>query len=107
MKVSWHEMPGVCGGMIRPVGYGVIAALRPVRVQKGSTSKPTSHTVPSGTGFSMERSQAFHAWLPSPSPSGTTSSKRDSETGGHALGIVVSAGEFTVIVEIGRYSIVP
>jgi len=52
-------MPGVCGGMIRPVGYGAIAALRPVRVQTGSTSKPTHHAVPYGTGFSMERAQAF------------------------------------------------
>jgi hypothetical protein len=33
--------------------------------------------------------------------------KRDSESGGHALGIVVSAGEFAVVVDIARYSIVP
>jgi hypothetical protein len=35
------------------------------------TPSATNHTVPYGTGFSMPRFQAFHAWLPSFSPYGT------------------------------------
>ena len=61
-------MPGVRGDMLRPVGYAVIVALNFVRVRHCSPRSPTYHTVPYGKGFSMQRSQAFHAWLPSSSP---------------------------------------
>jgi adenosylcobinamide-phosphate synthase len=70
--VAWHAVPGKTTTVIRPVGNGVISGAR-VRPQakRNDTPLPPDHTVPYGTGSSMARFQAFHAWLPSYYPSGT------------------------------------
>jgi adenosylcobinamide-phosphate synthase len=70
--VAWHEVPGKTTTMIRPGGNGLINGIR-VRPPANTNSAPLpiNHTVPYGTGSLMLRSQAFHAWLPSYSPSGT------------------------------------
>jgi adenosylcobinamide-phosphate synthase len=72
MMVAWHEVPGKTTTLIRPVGNGMTSGTR-VRPPAKTNSAPLriDHTVPYGTGLSMPRSQAFHAWLPSYNPSGT------------------------------------
>jgi hypothetical protein len=70
--VARHEMPGKQAETVRPVGNGVIPGARPYPSSK-TLERPLQpdHTVPYGTGFSVPRFQAFHAWLPSFRPSGT------------------------------------
>jgi hypothetical protein len=89
MKVAWHEVPGLrATSGPRPVGNGMKGLEFKVCNSEKPSRKKLAHlsweelgrselnqTVPSGTGFSMHRFQAFHAWLPSLSPSGTTISK--------------------------------
>jgi hypothetical protein len=72
MKVARHVTPGIGIGMIRPVGNGMIRVARS-RPSGKTIERPRQHdhTVPYGTGFSMPRFQAFHAWLPSFHPYGT------------------------------------
>jgi adenosylcobinamide-phosphate synthase len=70
--VAWHEVPGKTTTMIRPGGNGVIGGAEFRLPSKTNHALlPIDHTVPYGTASSMSRSQAFHAWLPSYSPSGT------------------------------------
>jgi hypothetical protein len=81
--VARHEMPGKQAETVRPVGNGVIRGARPYPSSK-TLERPfqPDHTVPflrrhpgyggqAGTGFSVPRFQAFHAWLPSCGPYGT------------------------------------
>jgi hypothetical protein len=72
MMVARHVMPGKRVGMIRPVGNGMIRGARS-RPSCNTIERPRQpdHTVPYGTGSSMPRFQAFHAWLPSFRPYGT------------------------------------
>jgi hypothetical protein len=72
MMVARHEMPGKRPGMIRPVGNGMIRGARSCLSCK-TLERPwqPDHTVPYGTGSSVRRFQAFHAWLPSSGPYGT------------------------------------
>ena len=70
--VAWHEVPGKTTTVIRPGGNGVISGAKfrlPSKTNRALL--PIDHTVPYGTVSSMPRFQAFHAWLPSYSPSGT------------------------------------
>jgi adenosylcobinamide-phosphate synthase len=70
--VARHEVPGKTTTMIRPVGNGMIILARLGQPSEANgTPSPIGHTVPYGTGCSMPRFQAFHAWLPSIRPSGT------------------------------------
>jgi hypothetical protein len=72
MMVARHEMPGKQAETIRPVGHGMIRDFQHYPTPKTMEREvQPDHTVPSGTGFSMARFQAFHAWLPSLGPSGT------------------------------------
>jgi len=83
MMVARHEMPGKSAEMIRPVGNGLIDRRGRRFVLNGGRSVARhDHTVPflrrrpgyggqAGTGFSTPLFQAFHARLPSCSPSGT------------------------------------
>ncbi len=67
MMVARHKMPGKSPDMIRPAGNGMIRGASPIA--------PRYQLIipyPNGTGFLMPRFQAFHAWLPSRSPSGTS-----------------------------------
>jgi hypothetical protein len=82
MMVARYEMPGKQAGTIRPVGNGMIRRFRPFPSPK-TIEHPVqpSHTVPSGTGFSVSRFQAFHAWLPSFGPSGTSRVGHDGQAG--------------------------
>jgi hypothetical protein len=70
--VARHEMPGNRPNTIRPVGNGMIRAAWPCLSRK-TIERPwqPDHTVPYGTGSSMPRFQALHAWLASLRPSGT------------------------------------
>jgi len=72
MMVARHVMPGKRTGMIRPVGNGMIRGAWPCLSRK-TVERPwqRDHTVPYGTGSSMPRFQAFHAWLRSFRPYGT------------------------------------
>ena len=82
MMVARHEMPGKQADTIRPVGNGVIRGGASCSSRK-TIERPVQpdRTVPSGTGFSMARFQAFHAWLPSFGPYGTGRVGHD----GHAV----------------------
>jgi hypothetical protein len=81
MMVARYEMPGRQAGTIRPGGNGLIRRFRSHPSPK-TMERPVqpNHTVPSGTGFPVPRFQAFHAWLPSFGPSGTSRVGND----GHA-----------------------
>jgi len=72
MMVARHEKPGKQAETVRPVGNGVIRGARLYPSPK-TLERPfqSDHTVPYGTGFSVPRFQAFHAWLPTFLPSGT------------------------------------
>jgi len=70
--VAWHAVPGKTTTVIHPVGNGVINGTKVRRqAKRNDTPLPPDHTVPYGTGSSMPRFQAFHAWLPSYRPFGT------------------------------------
>ena len=58
---------------IRPVGNGLMRGTELCsRAQHSTTPWSINHTVPYGTGSAIPHFQAFHAWLPSTGPYGTS-----------------------------------
>src|ERR1700722_2882257 len=68
-----------------------------------------NHTVPHGTIMSpcTRGISCLATFTWSLRDKGPRSSKRNSDTGGHALGIVVRTGQFAVVVDVGRNTIAP
>jgi hypothetical protein len=69
MKVARHEMPGMCQNVTRPGGHGMIWSVTDVF---SGWTRQVGTIIPSLPGrIRLGHFQAFHAWLPSFSPSGT------------------------------------
>jgi hypothetical protein len=69
--VAWHEMPGNVTSRIRPGGYGMIDRLACLIVVGYEQSLRLGSHRPFRKDQCLLISQAFHARLPSFSPSGT------------------------------------
>jgi len=71
MRVARHEMPGRCQRKRPSQRDGVVGSANGAFDLGHDRAALRNHTVPKGTDPLLRPFQAFHAWLPSSSPSGT------------------------------------
>jgi hypothetical protein len=72
MMVARHEMPGKRLDTIRPVGNGLIRCARPCPPSNVTRARRDRSYRTLRDGLLDAGVQAFHAWLPSFSPSGAS-----------------------------------